>query len=261
MRVSTSLPRDAHWPAFRDAAREAEAAGFDEIRIADHLAFGDPPYEGFTGLAALAACTERVALCIGVSTVTFRQPGLVAKLNDSLQRISGGRFRLGLGAGADTGVQEHARYGFAYPAPGERLRMLDACAATVRRLAEEPVSLVIGSSGDRALRIVARHADEWNCGAKFLDQVEGRVAALNGLVTQRTRPLARSINVPLVMAPPSELERRAYNADLGLVGDADAMIERARQLRALGFDTIWLALGRRAAFDRALELLPRLRAL
>jgi alkanesulfonate monooxygenase SsuD/methylene tetrahydromethanopterin reductase-like flavin-dependent oxidoreductase (luciferase family) len=261
MRVSTGLPRDTSWASFRDAAREAEAAGFDELRIADHLAFGEPPYEGFTGLAALAACTERIALCIGVSTVTFRQPGLVAKLNDSLQRISGGRFRLGLGAGADTGVAEHAAYGIPYPSPGERLRMLDACATTVRRLCEEPVSLVIGSSGDRALRIVARHADEWNCGAKFLDQVQERVAALDALIAGRSRPLARSINVPLVMAPPSELDRRAYHADLGLVGDADAMIARAAELRALGFDTIWLALGRRAAFDRALELLPRLRAL
>ena len=261
MRVSTSLPVNARWPAFRDAAREAEAAGFDELRIADHLGLADPPYEGFTGLAAIAACTERIDLCIGVSTVTFRPPGLVAKLNDSLQRISGGRFRLGIGAGADAGVDEHTEYGIDYPAPGKRIRMLRECAEGVRRLCEEPVSLVIGSSGDRALEIVTQYADEWNCGAKFLDRVGERVAKLESLVGQRKTPLKRSINVPLMLEPPSALGRRHYNAELGLSGDVDAMVERAHTFRELGFDTIWLALSKRPQFDRAVELLPRLHAL
>lgn len=261
MRVSTSLPRDDGWPALRDAAREAEAAGFDEIRYADHLGLNEPPFEGFTALAAIATCTERVDLCIGVSTVTFRPAGVVAKLADSLDRLSGGRFRLGLGAGADSGVDEHTQYGIPYPSPGERIRMLSECAATVRRLCERPVQLVIGSSGDRALKVVVRYADEWNCGAKFLDRVAERVAKLDSMVGDRATPLKRSINVPLYVEPPSEQGLRFYNADLALKGDVDAMVARAREIRALGFDTIWLALSKRPQFERALELLPRLKTL
>lgn len=245
----------------RDAAREAEAAGFDEIRVADHLGLMQPPHEAFTALAAIATCTERIALCVGVATVTFRPPGLVAKLNDSLQRISGGRFRLGIGAGADAGVDEHTAYGIPYPSPGRRVRMLAECADGVRKLAEEPVSLVIGSAGDRALEVVVRHADEWNCGAKFLDRIAERVAKLDSMLGERVAPLSRSINVPLLMDAPSELGKRFYNVELGLTGDGDAMVERAREFRQLGFDTIWLGLSTRRQFDRALEILPRLKAL
>lgn len=261
VRVSVGLPQHDGWPALRAVAREAEAAGFDELRLADHLSLDGAQYEGFTGLAAIAAATERIDLCLGVATATFRPPGLLAKLADSLDRISGGRFRLGIGAGADRGVEEHAQYGIAYPSPGERVRMLRDSAEAVRRLCERPVPLVIGSSGDRALRIVVRYADEWNCGAKFIDRIEERVRVLESLLGDRG-PLRRSVNVPVVLGESrpdgSPLSPRQ---ELGLRGDVDAMIGRARDFRDLGFDTIWLAISTRAQFDRCLELLPGLKAL
>jgi hypothetical protein len=54
---------------------------------------------------------------------------------------------------------------------------------------------------------------------------------------------------------------RRYNVHLGMHGSSAQMVERAGELRQLGFDKLWLGPVDRPSFDRALELLPQLRAL
>jgi alkanesulfonate monooxygenase SsuD/methylene tetrahydromethanopterin reductase-like flavin-dependent oxidoreductase (luciferase family) len=167
-------------------ARHAEATGWDGIWMSDHLIPSGPPLdrpvlECWTTVAALLAKVPRVRIGTLVSSNTFREPALVAKMASNLGDISGGRFVLGIGAGWQE--NEHAAYGIALPPPAERLARLDEACVVIRRLLHEdsvtfdgryyelaqasvaprvPVPLLVGVKGPRAIRIAARHADEWN---------------------------------------------------------------------------------------------------
>src|SRR5689334_4996096 len=108
MRVGVQLPeveRDVRWPEYLAMARAAEESGFDSIWIGDHLLYrgdGRPergPWEAWTLLSALAAVTERVELGPLVACAGFHPPGLLAKMAATIDEVSGGRFRLALGAG------------------------------------------------------------------------------------------------------------------------------------------------------------------
>src|ERR687894_3022013 len=108
MRIGIQLPeveREVRWPEYLALARAAEEGGFDSIWVGDHLLYrgdGRPergPWEAWTLLAALAACTERVELGPLVACTAFHPPGLIAKMAATIHEVSGGRFVLGLGAG------------------------------------------------------------------------------------------------------------------------------------------------------------------
>src|SRR5512146_3250894 len=95
-------------PRYKDMeamAQRAEQLGFDSRWLADHLIFRRPdaeefgPWEICTFLSALAAVTHRITLGPLVAATSFRNPALLAKMADSLDEISNGRFILGLGAG------------------------------------------------------------------------------------------------------------------------------------------------------------------
>jgi alkanesulfonate monooxygenase SsuD/methylene tetrahydromethanopterin reductase-like flavin-dependent oxidoreductase (luciferase family) len=108
------------WPTLLALARQAEAVGFDSLWTIDHLLVPmDPPdprhqwppgtepvpdaamgvWESWSVLAALAACTERVALGPMVSCSNFRHPAVLARIAATVDDISGGRVILGIGAG------------------------------------------------------------------------------------------------------------------------------------------------------------------
>ena len=86
-------------------AQAAEEMGFDSLWIADHLLLRYPQQaeqgccEAFTFLSGLAAVTSRIQLGSLVACTSFRSPALLAKMAESLDEISAGRFILGLGAG------------------------------------------------------------------------------------------------------------------------------------------------------------------
>jgi len=80
-------------------------------------------------------------------------------------------------------------------------------------------------------------------------------------VTARCRSAEASICPSFWRPPKNSALARQYNLDLALRGDLDAMVGRVREMRHLGFDSVWLGGGSPEAFERAVELLPRLKEL
>jgi F420-dependent oxidoreductase-like protein len=92
-------------PTLDEAAALAEEAGFASFTVMDHFfqmegsaPAEDPMLEGYTTLGYLAGRTERMTLGLLVTGVMYRHPGILAKTVTTLDVLSGGRARLGLGA-------------------------------------------------------------------------------------------------------------------------------------------------------------------
>lgn len=83
-----------------DYAGRIEASGFPGIWVGDSMGRGRPTLDPLTALAALAAVTERVELGVGVLQVPLRHPIELAHRVQSVQALSGGRLRLGVGSGS-----------------------------------------------------------------------------------------------------------------------------------------------------------------
>ena len=174
-------------------ATAAETAGFDSVWVMDHF-FQLPPLggpdqpmlEAYTLLGALAARTQRVQLGTLVTGVTYRNPGILAKIVTTLDIISRGRAILGIGgAWYDA---EHQGLGIDFPSARVRLDMLEEAVQVCRamftgddvsftgahyrldhaRNLPRPVQsggpkIMIGGGGEkRTLRLVARYADKCN---------------------------------------------------------------------------------------------------
>ena len=106
----------AEWSVIRDAINAAETSGFDTAWVLDHLSsFGRSDVsmiECFTALGALAEATATIGLGSLVANAQLRNHALLAASATSVQNISGGRFTLGIGAGASPesrwGAEMHA---------------------------------------------------------------------------------------------------------------------------------------------------------
>jgi len=124
LRVGVRLPQYASsWPDLRDAAIRAESLGFASAWLNDHLwtpgrLHADDAFDVFTGLAAVAAVTNRMSLGTAVMSASYRPAQLAAKMASVIDVISGGRLLLGIGTGSDEG--EHRAYGYPFPEPRER---------------------------------------------------------------------------------------------------------------------------------------------
>ncbi len=178
------------WKAIEALAQRAEAVGFDSFWVPDHLLFrfeGEPahaPWEGWSILSALAATTTRIGIGSLVVCTGFRNPGLLAKMADTVDEISGGRFTLGLGAG----WHEPEYRAFGYPSDRRIDRFEEAvsiistllrdgqidhqgpyytlreCELRPRGPRPEGPPILIGAltGRPRMLRLAATYADIWN---------------------------------------------------------------------------------------------------
>ncbi|GAA4927059.1 TIGR03621 family F420-dependent LLM class oxidoreductase [Streptomonospora halophila] len=157
--------------------RSAEEAGYDAVQVPDHLGAASP----FALLAAAAAATSRVRLGTLVLNNEFWNPALLAREAATVDRISGGRLELGLGAGHMKSEFEAA--GIPWRSHAERLERLERSIGELDRLfaedGQEPLPhqvprppLLIGANGDAGLALAARHADI--VGFAGLTQIKGR---------------------------------------------------------------------------------------
>lgn len=107
-------PAVDEWGAIRDAVVAAEARGFHTTWAFDHFAGammgGDRMLECFSVLGALAAITDRMRIGTLVVNAANRTAAVMAQSAASIQLISGGRFTLGLGAGAAPGSRWSAEH-------------------------------------------------------------------------------------------------------------------------------------------------------
>jgi probable F420-dependent oxidoreductase len=222
VRIGIQLPeveRVARWPEYVAMARAAEEGGFDSIWLGDHLLYGPEdvdgagrergPWEAWTGLAALAAVTERVRLGPLVACASFHPPGLIAKMAATLGEISGGRFVLGLGAGWN--LTEYRAFGLPYDhrvsrfeesfaivrglLAGERVtldgRFWSTEDAVALPLPEARVPLMIGSNGPRMLSIALPHVDWWNTWYLDYGNAADGFATLNERISAAARDAGR----------------------------------------------------------------------
>jgi probable F420-dependent oxidoreductase len=176
------------WSELAAMARRAEEVGFDSIWLPDHLLFrfdgvnAQGAWDAWSLLAALAAATERVEIAPLVACSSFRNPALIAKMADTIDEISDGRFILGLGAGWHKPEYD----AFGYPHDHRVSRFEEAlqiiqpllrtghvdfegkyytardCELRPRGPRPEGPPILIGGSGPRLLRLAATYADAWN---------------------------------------------------------------------------------------------------
>jgi F420-dependent oxidoreductase-like protein len=180
-------------PTLAAVGRAAEEAGVDNLSLMDHyfqLEFladvHDPMLEGYTALGFLAAHTSSVELQLLMTGVTYRHPGLLAKIVSTLDVLSGGRAALGLGAAWYE--REHRGLGVPFPPVAERFERLEETLQIVAQMwsdddgpfrgkhyqldetinSPQPLRqphppIMVGGGGERkTLRLVAQYADACN---------------------------------------------------------------------------------------------------
>ncbi|MFJ8533866.1 LLM class F420-dependent oxidoreductase [Streptomyces sp. NPDC093591] len=252
------------------AGAAAEAAGVSWLSVMDHyfqMEFNDraedPMLEAYTTLGYLAAHTSTVRLGALVTGVTYRHPGLLAKIATTLDVLSGGRATLGIGA-AWYG-REHEGLGVPFPSVAERFERLEE---TLRiclqmwdpradgpfegkhyRLAETlcvpaPMSaphpeIMIGGGGEKkTLRLVARYGDACNLFTTSPQEVGHKLDVLRGHCDTEGRDY-------------DEIRKTVvYTGEAATEGDLDAFTRDIMGYTKLGIDTVILGprTGEPAAF-------------
>jgi F420-dependent oxidoreductase-like protein len=196
-------------PTLAATAATAEAGGCSTFTLMDHwfqmesfASATDPMLEGYTSLGFLAGQTNSMTLSLLVTGVTYRHPGLLAKVVTTLDVLSGGRAQLGIGAAWYE--REHNGLGVPFPPLSERFERLEETlqiclqmwsdddgpfvgrhyqlAETVcspRPIQTPRPRILIGGSGEqKTLRLVARYADACNLFATDLATVARKLEVL-----------------------------------------------------------------------------------
>ena len=172
-------------------ARRAEDLGYYSVSIDDHFFMRGlmaephaPHYECFTMLSAVAATTKTIRMLPLVTSMSYRNPALLAKTMASIDNLSGGRFIAGLGAGWFR--EEYDAYGFPYPSNAERIEQMGDGIKLLKAMwtqdeptyhgryfkidkaicdpkpVQRPLPILIGGGGKRILEIAAQEADVLN---------------------------------------------------------------------------------------------------
>jgi len=178
--------------AMTTMARRAEELGFYSVSIDDHFFMRglmaeptSPHLECYSALAAVAAVTKTVRLAPMVTSMSYRNPALLAKMIATLDNISGGRFIAGLGAGWFK--EEYVAYNYPYPSNAERIEQFADGIKVLKSMWTEdepsyhgrfhsvekaycypkPIQkpyppIMIGGGGKKILKIAAEEADILN---------------------------------------------------------------------------------------------------
>ena len=234
-----------------ETARIADEAGFSGFSVMDHYfqmehagSAAEPMLEAYTTLGHVAARTERMTLGVLVSGVMYRHPGLLAKIVTTLDVLSGGRGRLGIGAS----WYEREQVGLGVPVVpvAERFERLEETLQICLQmwsddngpfngrhyqLAEtlcgpQPLTrphppILIGGGGEKkTLLLVARYADACNVFGSSPADVAGKLDVLRSHCEAEGRDYDRIEKTVLAVIP--------------ALADVDAFLAAAREYAALG---------------------------
>ena len=267
------------WPRWQRIARAAEDLGFAGLYRSDHYTNPSPPdkasLELWVSLTWLASHTSRLEFGPIVSPVSFRHPVTTAWQASAVDSLSGGRLRLGLGAGWQE--REHRSFGFDLLDTDRRFERFEEGLKVVTRLLRDdgPSSftgefyrldeallmprsprpggtpIVIGGNGPRrTLPLVARYADEWNGVFLTPDRFVDLNARLNGLLDEAGRArdeVRRTLMTRAVFgATEAEVDRKLGGADRReldgavIIGTANEVVERLGELEEAGVQRVML---------------------
>ena len=288
LRIFTEPQQGADYDTLLAVALRAEQLGFGAFFRSDHyLAMGDAdglpgPTDAWITLAGLARDTTTIRLGTLVSPITFRAPGVLAISVAQVDRMSGGRVELGIGAGWY--AEEHAANAIAFPDLGERFEMLTDQLAIIDGMwrcpagetfdyvgsahsvtgspglpkpAQSSLPIVMGGGGKhKTPRLAARYASEFNTPfvpIQFFAAQRDRVrAACDEL--GRTEPMCYSAAlVACVGDDAAEVARRAASIgrdadELRADGAAGTPAEVAETLQR------WIAAGAERIYLQILDL-------
>jgi alkanesulfonate monooxygenase SsuD/methylene tetrahydromethanopterin reductase-like flavin-dependent oxidoreductase (luciferase family) len=163
-------PRADDIAGVRERVLAAERAGFDFVSIQDHPYV--PAYlDTFSLIANLAAATSTLRFITNVANLPLRPAPMLAKMAASIDRLSGGRFDLGLGAGRVwDGIE---RMGGPVWTPGEAVGAVSEAIDTFRAAwglegedgtgvaPAHRIGIWVGGAGPRMLGLIGRKADGW----------------------------------------------------------------------------------------------------
>ncbi|MEP6648321.1 MAG: LLM class flavin-dependent oxidoreductase [Lapillicoccus sp.] len=184
MRFGLAILPERPWSEAERQWRAAEELGFDHAWTYDHLVWAglpDSPWYGTTPtLAAAALVTSGIGLGTFVSSPNYRHPAVFYRDIQSLDDISGGRFLLGIGNGADL---DAGILGGPVLSRGERVERFQEFTRLLLRLGAEDhvttvgpwfstndmrtlprvahVPVLVAANGPRSVRFAARHGDGW----------------------------------------------------------------------------------------------------
>lgn len=260
------------------AAQLAEELGFDFVSVSDHPGSSAPVYEAWTVLTWIAAATRRVRVLPRVLGVPFRSPAVLAKSAESLDRLSGGRLLLGLGAGGDDA--ELAAFGLS----GQRkLAGLRDAIEIARRLwtapqatydgavhavrgarlepkPRQPIPIWLGTFGPRALALTGELADGWIPSRGY--QPDEQLPVMRRRVLEAAATAGRD-PAAITCALNLETDVRSAPGDDPLSGPPAALVDALVSFAAMGFTSFNLIpkdYDRRQVERLGLEVLPGLRA-
>ena len=230
MKFGLSLHTSADADVAGDA-RDAERLGFELVTVMDHLPGTRPSLETWTALTWAAAATERIKVSPNVLGLPYRNPAVTAKMAETLNRLSGGRLILGLGAGGSN--DEFRRFGLPVREPKEKADALEEALRITGELwsgkevsfqgehyrleeaqisppPEPPIPIWLGVYGKRTLSFVAKYADGWLPSYRFAPPDKRREGQ------QRIRRAAEEMG-----RDPTEIEY-AYNVGVRVDERAEA---------------------------------------
>ena len=246
-------------------ARRGERAGFSTLGTLDRLVY--PNYEPLVALGAVAAVTERIGLMTSVLLLPYRQnAAVVAKQAVTLQRLSNGRFTLGVGLGSRK--DDYTASGLSTKGRGRRFdEMLDQ----IRRLfdgeqvgdaggvgpdvSDNPPPLIVGGTADAAFRRAAQYGEGWMLGGGPPERFPGFVEKLTAAWREHGRdgePRKLALQY-FALGDDPEADTRAsighYYASAGAYAETvvaatakggDQVRERIRQFEDAGADELIL---------------------
>jgi alkanesulfonate monooxygenase SsuD/methylene tetrahydromethanopterin reductase-like flavin-dependent oxidoreductase (luciferase family) len=252
----------------RELVRVADEGGLAFVGVQDHP-YQHHFFDTWSLIPTLLAETKQISFFTDVANLPLRPPAVMAKAAASLDVLSGGRFELGLGAGAIPDVI--ANFGGPRRTPGESVEALDEAIDVIRLMWSEqrsvsfhgryyhlddarpgprpahPIAIWVGAFKPRMLRLVGRKADGWLPSLGVLTREELRVGhdqidAAAVKAGRDPRSIRRIINLQGLIgdrAPPRRSELRVgYLAGEPLAGPPEWWAETLAGFVDDGFDTL-----------------------